>query len=133
LPSSAPPDERQKAQEKLRALRADLAAKKVEFAAAAKLHSQCASASNGGDVGYIVRKFQADEPYARTAFSLPVGGVSDVVETDQGYHLIWVTDRKSGKAVKFEDVAAEVRECFETEMRQILVAELRKTAKIQKE
>jgi hypothetical protein len=29
-------------------------------------------------------------------------------------------------------VAAEVRECYEAELKQILVAELRKTAKIQK-
>ena len=132
LPASAPAADRQKAQEKLRAIRADLSARKVEFAAAAKAHSQCPSGPNGGDVGFIVRKFQADEPYAKAAFTLPVGGVSDVVETDQGYHLIWVTDRKPGKAVKYEDVAAEVRECFEAELKQILVAELRKTAKIQK-
>ena len=133
LPATAPAAERQKAQEKLKSIRADLAAKKIEFASAAKAHSQCPSASNGGDVGFIVRKFQADEPYARTAFSLPVGGVSDVVETNQGYHLIWVTDRKPGKAVKYEEAAVEVRECFEAELKQILVAELRKSAKIQKD
>jgi parvulin-like peptidyl-prolyl isomerase len=131
LPATATPAERQKAVEKLKAIRADLAARRVEFAAAAKAYSQCPSAPNGGDVGYIVRKFQADEPYARAAFSLPVGGISDVVETDVGYHLIWVTDRKPGKPVKYEDVAAEVRECFEAELKQVLVTELRKTAKIQ--
>lgn len=132
LPASAPATERQKAVEKLRVIRADLAARRVEFAAAAKAHSQCPSGPSGGDVGFIVRKFQADEPYAKTAFSLPVGGISDVVETDHGAHLIWVTDRKPGKPAKYEDVAAEVRECFETELKQVLVAELRKTAKIQK-
>lgn len=131
LPASAPAVERQKAMERLRTIRADLAARRVEFAAAAKVHSQCPSGPNGGDVGYIVRKFQADEPYAKTAFSLPVGGISDVVETDQGYHLIWVTDRKPGKPAKYEDVAAEVRECFEAELKQILVAELRKAARIE--
>ena len=131
LPPSATPAERQKAVEKLKAVRADLAAGRIEFAAAAKAHSQCPSAPNGGDVGYIVRKFQADEPYAKAAFALPVGGISDVVETDVGYHLIWVTDRKPGKPAKYEDVAAEVRECFEAELKQVLVAELRKTAKIQ--
>jgi parvulin-like peptidyl-prolyl isomerase len=132
LPATATPAEREKAREKLKAIRTDLAAKRIEFAAAAKASSQCPSAPNGGDVGYIVRKFQADEPYAKAAFSLPVGGVSDVVETDQGYHLIWVTDRKPGKPAKYEEVAAEVRECFEAELRQVLVAELRKAAKIQK-
>lgn len=131
LPATATPVERQQAKDKLTALRADLAAKRVEFAAAAKAHSQCPSAATGGDVGFIVRKFQADEPYAKTAFALPVGGVSDVVETDQGYHLIWVTDRKPGKPAKFEDVAAEARECFEAELKLILVTELRKTARIE--
>jgi parvulin-like peptidyl-prolyl isomerase len=131
LPATASPAERQKAIEKLKAIRADLAAGRLEFAAAAKAYSQCPSAPNGGDVGYIVRKFQSDESYAKAAFSLPVGGLSDVVETDVGYHLIRVTDRKPGKPVKFEDVAAEVRECFEAELKQLLVTELRKAAKIQ--
>jgi parvulin-like peptidyl-prolyl isomerase len=131
LTSSATAAERQMALEKMKAIRADLAAKKIEFAAAAKAYSQCPSAPNGGDVGYIVRKFQADEPYAKAAFSLPVGGVSDVVETDQGYHIIWVTDRKPGKPAKYEDAAVEVRECFEAELKQVLVAELRKKAKIE--
>jgi parvulin-like peptidyl-prolyl isomerase len=131
LPATATAAERQKAVEKLKAIRADLAAGRLEFAAAAKAHSQCPSAPNGGDVGYIVRKFQADEPFARAAFSLPVGEISDVIETDVGYHLIRVTDRKPGKPVKYEDVAVEVRECFEAELKQLLVTELRKTAKIQ--
>jgi peptidyl-prolyl cis-trans isomerase C len=131
LPASAAPAERQKATDKLRAIRADLGAKQTDFAAAAKAHSQCPSGPNGGDVGYIARKFQADETFARTAFALPVGGVSDVVETDQGYHLIWVTDRKPGKPAKFEDVGAEVRECFDVELKQNLLAELRKKARIE--
>jgi len=131
LPTTATPVERQKAADKLRAIRADLSAKKTEFAAAAKANSQCPSGPNGGDVGYIVRKFQSDETFARTAFALPVGGVSDVVETDQGYHLIWVTDRKPGKPAKFDDVAAEVRECFEVDLKQNLLTELHKKAKIE--
>jgi parvulin-like peptidyl-prolyl isomerase len=131
LPATATPAERQAAVDKLRTIRADLAAKRTDFAAAAKAHSQCPSGPNGGDVGYIARKFQADESFARTAFALPVGGVSDVVETDQGYHLIWVTDRKPGKPAKFDDVAAEVRECFEADLKQNLLTELRKKAKIE--
>ena len=81
--------------------------------------------------GFIARKFQSDENFAKMAYSLPVGGVSDVVETDQGYHLIWVTDRKPGTPAKFEDVTVQVRECFEVELKQNLLAELRKKAKIE--
>jgi parvulin-like peptidyl-prolyl isomerase len=129
--ATAPAAERQQAVERLRAIRADLAARKIDFASAAKAHSQCPSAALGGDVGYVVRKFQVDEAFARAAFSMKVGEVSDVVETEAGYHLIWVTDRKPGKASRYEDAAADVRECFEAELKQNLLAELRKKAKIE--
>ncbi len=130
LGSAPSPAERQKAIDKLRAIRADLAAGRVQFAAAAKANSQCPSAASGGDMGYIIRKFQADEAYARVAFSLKVGEVSDVVESEGGLHLIWVTDRKPGKPSRYQDVIDDVRECFEAEWKQNLLAELRKKAKI---
>lgn len=129
--SNATPAEKQKAIDKLKALRNDLVAGRVKFVDAAKAHSQCPSAATGGDMGYIVRKFQADEAYARTAFSLKVGEISDVVESEGGLHLIWVTDRKPGKPTRYEEVADDVRDCFETELKQNLVAELRKRAKIE--
>jgi peptidyl-prolyl cis-trans isomerase C len=129
--ANATPAERQKAIDKLRAIRADLAAGKVQFADAAKAHSQCPSAPTGGDMGYIVRKFQADEAYARAAFALKLGEVSDIVESEGGLHLIWLTDRKPGKPARYEDVIDEVRECFDAELKQNLVAELRKKAKIE--
>jgi parvulin-like peptidyl-prolyl isomerase len=129
--ATAPPAERQQAAEKLRAVRADLASGKTDFASAAKAHSQCPSAAQGGDVGYIVRKFQVDEAFARAAFAMKVGEVSDVVETEAGYHLIWVTDRKPGKPTRYEEAAPDVRECFEAEFKQNLLTELRKKAKIE--
>lgn len=129
--SNASADERQKAIAKLRSIRVDLGAGNLDFAAAAKAHSQCPSAPKGGDVGYIVRKFQTDEAYARTAFAMKVGEVSDVVETDAGYHLIWLTDRKPGQPSRYEDVATDVRECFEAELKQNLLTELRKKARIE--
>ena len=54
-----------------------------------------------------------------------------MVETDVGYHLIWLTDRKSGQASRYEDVATDVRECFEVELKQNLLSELRKKARIE--
>ena len=72
-----------------------------------------------------------DEAYSRVAFSLKVGEVSDVVETPAGYHLIWLTDRKPGKPSQYEDVAPDVRDCFEAELKQSLLADLRKKAKVE--
>ena len=62
---------------------------------------------------------------------MKVGEVSDVVETEAGYHLIWVTDRKPGKGSRYEDAAADVHEYFEAELKQNLLTELRKKAKIE--
>jgi len=130
IDSRATEAEKAKARKKLGSIRADLAAGRVEFAAAAKAHSQCPSGLKGGDLGNIARKFQVDEAFARTAFGLKVGEVSDIVETEAGFHLIWLTERQEGKATKYEDVSADVRECYEAEVKQNLLAHLRKNAKI---
>lgn len=131
LSSTATAAEKAKARTKLQNIRAELAAGLVDFAAAAKAHSQCPSGPKGGDLGTIARKFQVDEAFARTAYSLKIGEVSDIVETEEGFHLIWLTERKEGKATKYEDVAADVRECYEAEVKQNLLTHLRKNAKIE--
>lgn len=131
VPPTATAAERQKARETLKSIRSQLSSRSIEFAAAAKAYSQCPSAPKGGDVGEITRKFQADEAYAKAAFSMQVGEVSDVVETEVGYHLIWVTDRKPGKPTTYEQSARDVREAFEADLKQALLAELRSKGKIE--
>jgi len=119
------------ARRRLTDLRADLLAGKIEFAEAAKKVSQSSTAANGGDLGFIGRKFMVDESFALAAFSTPVNGVSEVVQTDSGLHLIKVTERKAGEPSDFSKIKEEVRKCCIEEMRMHLVGELRKTAKIE--
>lgn len=49
--------------------------------------SDCSSARSGGDLGSFGRG-QMQRPFEDAAFALPVGQMSDVVETDSGVHLI---------------------------------------------
>jgi peptidyl-prolyl cis-trans isomerase C len=85
-----------------------------DFAALAREHSQDpGSASSGGDLGY----FQSDQmvgPFSDAAFKLTKGGLSDVVETEFGYHIIKVTDRQPGRTVPLEEARPKIEQYLRT-------------------
>lgn len=57
------------------------------FATLAKAHSKCPSGQQGGDLGSF-GKGQMVAEFENAAFSLDVGGVSEPVRTQFGYHII---------------------------------------------
>lgn len=59
----------------------------ADFSTLASQNSDCPSARSGGDLGNFGRG-QMVPAFEQATFALPVGQVSDVVETDFGYHLI---------------------------------------------
>ncbi|EUC67059.1 peptidyl-prolyl cis/trans isomerase [Rhizoctonia solani AG-3 Rhs1AP] len=61
-----------------------------KFARLATEHSDCSSHRNGGDLGWF-GKGQMQKPFEDGVLALEVGGISDVVETDSGVHLIMRT------------------------------------------
>ena len=131
LASSATKLEREQARQKLLGIRAELVEGKKDFAVLAKEHSHCPSAPKGGDLGFIYRKWQVDENFARSAFSLKVNEISDIVETDFGYHLIKVTERKAGTPSKYDLCVEDARDCFTEDLRQNLLNKLRQKGKIE--
>jgi parvulin-like peptidyl-prolyl isomerase len=101
------------------------------FVEAAMKHSDCPSKKHGGDLGFFPRVGAMVEPFAKAAFGLQPGQMAGPVETQFGYHLILVTARMPGKEVKFDDIKDEVRETYSDRMREELVAELWKKARIE--
>jgi len=129
LPADSP--DRRAARTKLETLRKDLVTGKLDFADAAKKFSQDSSAASGGDIGYIPRKLAVDEEFAKAAFALNVGEISQVVETDYGLHLIKCTDRKPGQPSDYTKIKDEVREFYIEEIRLGIIADERKSATIE--
>jgi peptidyl-prolyl cis-trans isomerase C len=132
VPPTASEAEKAAARKRLQDLHAQVVANKLDFAEAAKQYSQCPTGPNGGDLGFFPRKWVVDEAFAKAAFALKVGEVSDVVQTDYGLHLIKLAERKPGATPSdYAKMKEVVREVAMEEYRQAVLAHQRKTAKIE--
>jgi peptidyl-prolyl cis-trans isomerase C len=79
-----------------------------DFAEVATEHSDCPSSANGGDLGLFPRGAMV-KPFEDVAFTLNVGEISDIVETQFGYHIIKVTEKKEPRTVPFEEVKERLK------------------------
>ena len=106
-----------------------------DFAAVAKESSECPSGANGGDLDYFQRG-QMVGPFEDAAFALKPGTMSDIVETQFGYHLIKVTDKKDASTVPYDEIKGKIEEYMKqqkvNEQLTQYVGELKKSAKIEK-
>ena len=81
-----------------------------DFAALAKEFSQDpGSKDQGGELGSFDRERMV-KPFADAAFALKVGGLSEVVETEFGYHLIKKTGAQPAKTPALDEVKEDIRQ-----------------------
>ncbi len=102
----ASPEEKKKAKEKAEALLKQLKGG-ADFAELAKKESSCPSSAQGGDLGFF-GKGQMVPEFEKAAFSLKPGEVSDVVETQFGYHIIKLAEKKDAETVPFEEAKERI-------------------------
>ena len=88
----------------------------ADFEELAKKHSTCPSSAEGGDLGYFEHGSMVPE-FEEAAFAMKVGEISDVVETQFGYHIIKITAKKDGSTVGFDEVKDELTQQLITEKR----------------
>ncbi len=103
----APEEERAAAQKRIEQIQRQLQAG-ADFAELARQYSEdLATKEVGGDLGYFQKgQSRYGEQFDEAAFATDVGGLSGVVRSDVGFHLIKVTDRRIRG---FEDVKEQVK------------------------
>lgn len=128
-------DEKTRAAAKARAEAALKAARAgQDFAQLARRYSNDASAQRGGDLGFIP-KGQMVPAFEAAAFALEPGQVSDLVETQFGYHVIKALEKRPARIVPFVEAAAQIEQFLEQQQRQekskALVEQLKSKGKVQ--
>jgi peptidyl-prolyl cis-trans isomerase C len=96
--------ERQSQRQKIESLLTQLRAG-GDFAVLAKAESNDpGSAAQGGDLGQWLKRGDLVVPFADAMAKLEIGQLSDVVETQYGFHLIKLLDRQPARLQSFEEV-----------------------------
>jgi parvulin-like peptidyl-prolyl isomerase len=72
------------------------------------------SKAMGGSLGYI-KKGQMPKSFDEAAFSMKPGQISEVVETDFGYHIIRIEDHKDAATKTFDEVKDSILEQMKKE------------------
>jgi len=93
------------------------------FAELARMNSEDpGSAANGGDLDFFGRGAMV-KPFEDAAFTLKVGEITPVVESDFGYHVIQLTGVRGGEKKTFDTVRPEIAEEIKGQLAQRKFAE----------
>lgn len=123
----APAADREKAQARAVELLAQARKSPGSFAELAKKNSQDpGSATQGGDLGFFARGAMV-KPFEDAAYALNKGEISEVVESDFGYHIIQLTDIKAPRKPSFEELRASMEADLKQQQAQRKFAEVAET------
>lgn len=132
--ADAPADQKAEARKKIEDVQQKVK-KGEDFATLAKTYSEGPSGPKGGDLGYF-RRGQMVKPFEEAAFSLKPDETSEIVETQFGYHLIKVNDKKPAKKMAYAEVKDRLNEHLKKQKTDseasAYIETLRKDAKIEK-
>ncbi len=103
-----------------------------EFADIAREVSQDpGSARNGGDLGFFTAGRMV-APFSAAAFELEPGEVSDPVETQFGWHVIKVEERRATQLPQFEDMREQIENFLTRQAQQAFILGLREGVEIER-
>jgi len=102
----------------------------ADFVELAKKSSDGPSAQTGGDLGYFSRG-QMVKPFEDAAFALKPGQISDPVQTEFGWHVIKVEDRRNRPVPAFDEVKDQLIASLVQNQLKTVVQGLRSSAKVE--
>ncbi len=103
-----------------------------DFQKLARERSQDPSAGSGGDLGYFSRE-EMVQPFSEAAFALQPGSYTETpVETQFGWHVIMVEDKRADAVESFESVRDQLREEMTREVVASAMKDLRAQADIKR-
>ena len=86
----------------------------ADFSELAKEKSTDSSAPSGGDLGFFTRGRMVKE-FEDAAFSLEPGEISDVVQTQFGYHIIKCEEKKEEYSPAFEEIKEQISNALKSQ------------------
>jgi peptidyl-prolyl cis-trans isomerase C len=95
----------------------------ADFAELARELSDGPSAPNGGDLGFF-SKDRMVPAFSEAAFALQPGGISPVVQTNFGYHVIKVEERREAGTVPLDEARDPIRRMIVGEKTNVAVGQL---------
>lgn len=79
----------------------------ADFATLAARFSECPSKAQGGDLGVFGRG-QMVKPFENAVFAMMPGDVSDIVETEFGFHLIKLEEKNPARTITFAEAKGQI-------------------------
>lgn len=102
----------------------------ADFAEMATQHSVCSSGKMGGALGEFNRESRFLPEFKEAAFNQDLNEIGPVVETEAGYHIIQVTDKKDAETMPEEKVMEIVKRQKAGMLVRNFISELREKADI---
>jgi parvulin-like peptidyl-prolyl isomerase len=94
-----------------------LAQKPKSFEELALKHSECPTAMRGGRIG-LVRRGRLYPELDEAAFALHTGQISEVVESEMGFHLLWCKTIRRPETISLKKAAPHIRKILKERLKE---------------